>query len=665
MSFQVVLKRKHINILGNKYRLTVVGFACVLSIIICIHACNKKEGFHADGLKIAFMADVHLHDIYGTFGDTEYRGVKNPVTGKFNTIRTMGAQLRSTRLFNENYFAFKAALDDAAKRGVSYVVLPGDFSDDGQPLNVRAVRNLLDFYTKQHDIRFFAITGNHDPVRPFAMPAGKLDFLGEEGQEQAIVSQLDLAPKDNSAQLAPIVTAEIQNMGYEGILAELRDYGFSPKMEDLYWETPFSGYNPDSYSYSEALESAILENRMYTISQGISLPDASYLVEPVEGLWLLALDGNVYIPKEKAVDKPSNPDYYGSASIGYNQVITHKKHLIPWVRRIMAMAKMRGKMVIAFSHYPMIDFNDDTSLELSEVFGKNTFQLHRVPQESVAQGFAEAGLKIHFGGHMHINDTGVRTTKSGNTLVNVQVPSLAAYSPSYKIASINTKNEIEVETIRMDSVQNYDELFPLYGMEHAYLTKTSTQDLWNSDILSSETYGDFTQWHLRELVRLRFLPRDWPEGFTNELLSMNGAELFAVSQMKPDTLGPDATLDLDKLNQVLTIAMERNQSLPWDQLQSWKVFDLVFDFYKARNADELALADIDEDRLQQYAMVLDAFQSKEGQGLQKWMGNLGQIFQKMLKGTPSDHFRIDLENGQVIQLNEEKPRVFKPDNSLN
>ncbi|WP_332914631.1 hypothetical protein [Algoriphagus boritolerans] len=24
------------------------------------------------------------------------------------------------------------------------------------------------------------------------------------------------------------------------------------------------------------------------------LPDASYLVEPVEGLWLLALDGNVY-----------------------------------------------------------------------------------------------------------------------------------------------------------------------------------------------------------------------------------------------------------------------------------------------------------------------------------------------------------------------------------
>ncbi|TMU56737.1 metallophosphoesterase [Flagellimonas algicola] len=653
------------NIVGISYRRTVTGFACILSFVICILACGKREGSHAEGLKIAFMADVHLHDIHGTFSDTGYRGVQNPVTGKYNTIRTMGAQLRSTRLFNENYFAFKAALDDAAKRGVSYVVLPGDFSDDGQPLNVRAVRKLLDFYTQQHDISFFAITGNHDPVRPFAMPSGKLDFLGEAGQEQAIVSQLDLAPQNNSTQLPPIVTAEIQNMGYEGILAELKNFGFSPSVDYHYWETPFSEYDLDTYTYNKALESAILENRMYTVYSGIALPDASYLVEPVEGLWLLALDGNVYIPKKELAEEPSSPNYYGSASIGYNQVLTHKKHLIPWVKKTMALAKTQGKMVIAFSHYPMIDFNDDTSLELSEVFGKNTFQLHRVPQESVAQGFAEAGLKIHFGGHMHINDTGVRTTKLGNTLVNVQVPSLAAYSPAYKIATIKTKNEIEVETIRMDSVQNYKELFPLYEMEHAYLTNTSTQNIWNSNILLSETYRDFTQWHLRELVRLRFLPQDWPDRFINELLSLSGAELFAVSQMDSGTFTQNAALDLDDLSQTLTEVMKENQSLPWDQLQSWKVFDLVFDFYKVRNADELALADIDQDRLQQYVLVLNAFQANESQGPQKWMGNLGRIFGKMLNGKPSDHFMIDMENGQVIQLNEERPRDFKPDISLN
>lgn len=29
-------------------------------------------------------------------------------------------------------------------------------------------------------------------------------------------------------------------------------------------------------------------------------------------------------------------------------------------------------------------------------------------EEEVAKAFADAGLQIHFAGHMHINDTGIR-----------------------------------------------------------------------------------------------------------------------------------------------------------------------------------------------------------------------------------------------------------------
>ncbi|MCK5440733.1 MAG: metallophosphoesterase, partial [Maribacter sp.] len=71
------------------------------------------------------MSDVHLQDIYATFSDTDYKGVKNPLTGEFNIIRTMEAQLHSTRLFNENYFAFLAALEDAAQKGIRIIALPG------------------------------------------------------------------------------------------------------------------------------------------------------------------------------------------------------------------------------------------------------------------------------------------------------------------------------------------------------------------------------------------------------------------------------------------------------------------------------------------------------------------------------------------------------------
>lgn len=633
----------------NLGAIKMVQMGFILCLMGWLSACTEKQVMQTEPLKIAFMADVHLHDIYGTFDDIDYSGVKNPVTGKYNTIRTMGAQLRSTRLFNENYFAFLAALDDAVERGVSYVVLPGDFSDDGQPLNIRAVRQILDDYSQQYNIAFFAITGNHDPVRPFAMPAGKMDFLGEGGREQAIVSQLELA-KESANDLLPMVTADIQTMGYEGVLSALKNYGFFPKDDYLYWETPFSEYSPETYSYEKALPWAALENRTYTISShGTKIPDASYLVEPVEGLWLLALDGNVYIPKDEAEQYPSNPKYYGSASIGYNQVITHKGHLIPWVKKVAAMAKKQEKMLIAFSHYPMVDFNDNATIEMAKLFGENAFQRHRVPSESIAQGFAEAGLQIHFGGHMHINDTGIRTTKRGNTLVNVQVPSLAAYCPAYKIATLRSSEEIEVETIRMDTVPNFQELFPLYKMEHAHLKASLAQDIWEAEILSSTTFGDFTEWHLRELVRLRFLKNDWPKESKNLLLSLNGAELWVAAKMDSNLFVHGEILDKATLDRMLAKAMHEDRTMPWDQLRSWTGFDLIVDFYKIRNGDELALDDIGQNRLQQYLEVLGRFQSEE-EGPQKKIGEFATIFKMMLKGVPSDHFRVDLEKGQVIRV---------------
>ena len=52
----------------------------------------------------------------------------------------------------------------------------------------------------------------------------------------------------------------------------------------------------------------------------LTATDASYLVEPVDGLWLLAIDGGVYLPKEM---KDGKWTYQGS-SAGYNLVLKHK-----------------------------------------------------------------------------------------------------------------------------------------------------------------------------------------------------------------------------------------------------------------------------------------------------------------------------------------------------
>ena len=91
---------------------------------------------------VAFMTDVHFENVYGDFKSTQFAGIPTK-DGKNATIRTMYAQLTSTRLFNENYFAFRAALDDAYAKGIRLVALPGDYSDDAQPININGIADIL------------------------------------------------------------------------------------------------------------------------------------------------------------------------------------------------------------------------------------------------------------------------------------------------------------------------------------------------------------------------------------------------------------------------------------------------------------------------------------------------------------------------------------------
>ncbi|HEX7868716.1 MAG TPA: metallophosphoesterase, partial [Chryseobacterium sp.] len=128
-------------------------------------------------MKIAFLADVHFQDLHGEFSDSDFRGIENPKTGKKTILRTMDSQLHSTRIFNENYLAFLAALDDIAKRNIKIVALPGDYTDDGQAYNLRGLKKILDEYQKKYQMRFFITTGNHDPVGPFLKQSGKSDFM--------------------------------------------------------------------------------------------------------------------------------------------------------------------------------------------------------------------------------------------------------------------------------------------------------------------------------------------------------------------------------------------------------------------------------------------------------------------------------------------------------
>ncbi|KIC61887.1 metallophosphoesterase family protein [Chryseobacterium taiwanense] len=574
-------------------------------------------------VQIAFLSDVHFQDLYGSFLDNDFKGITNPKTGKPTILRTMDSQLHSTRIFNENYFAFLKALDDIAKKGIKIVAMPGDFSDDGQAYNIQGLHKILDSYHKKYGIDFYITTGNHDPVGPFRQDAGKDDFLGQDGKPLGIYSKENIGKISNK-----IITKDIAESGYLEILNELKDFGFYPKKENLFWSTPFDFQSVKNYSYEKALQSADYSRRMYEVSKGFSVPDLSYVVEPVKGVWMIAIDGNTYIPKNLN-ENPNNPSNYKGASIGYNNVLTNKKHLIDWVKKVTQEAKLNGKTVIAFTHYPMIDFNDGATDEIENLLGEKKWQLERVPEEEVAKTFAEAGLQIHFAGHMHINDTGIRKA-GGKMLVNIQVPSLAAYLPAYKILTIKSSNQLEVETEVLNDVPNFDELFPLYEKEYETLKKDNNKILWNKDILESKSYHNFMLFHLKELVRLRMIPDDWPKDFIEKAEKLSGEDLLLLAQSK---------------NQL------KEKRINSESFKKWNFEDVLLDLYKFQSADELAKKDISQERQQQYQTLEKLFQ--ESQSEDPFISKLKSVF-KILSllshGEPADHFEIDLKKQEIKRL---------------
>ena len=530
--------------------------------------------------QIAFISDAHIHD----------------VDGHAERVRSMEVQVQSTRLLNENYYALLAALDDVARRNIRWVVLPGDLTDNGQFFNQQKIKNILHSYTQRKGMRFFVTTGNHDPALPLGLMQKNAHFLAADGSR---------------------VTREDSCAGYVSQMECYADFGFFPRKDDCYWESPFTSYTYDKYSYEDACRESVLSKRNYTLCDSLTATDASYLVEPVDELWLLAIDGGVYLPKEMKDGKWS----YQGSSAGYNLVLKHKPFLLPWVRKVVEEAQKRHKTLVAFSHYPLVDFNDGVSESVRQMWGDRRFDLHRVPEAEVSEAFLQAGLRLHFAGHMHVNDTGIWEGKDGKYLYNIQVPSIATYVPAYKILTIESDEVFRVETVALDTVPGFDSLFPLYRAEYQSDSLKGHSPVWNKEILSARTYGEFCDYQFRDLVRLRFIPRDLPESW-RACLDFTGAQMLeAVS------------------------GEEKSDDADWTD---WCMKDLVLDLYRLRYAERLALEDIPRTRLAVYRYLFDrarisTFRSAEVEMVK----GLGTLFLAFLNGEPCQNFVIDLEKDTI------------------
>lgn len=493
---------------------------------------------------LAVIADAHFHDVEGDYGVPGIRSGDRRLT-----LRTWADTRESTRVFNESARAFDAALARVAEDGIRHVVLLGDYTDDGQRTTTESLVRRLDDHEARFGTRFYALPGNHDIFGPFGRHQSK--HILQENDQPVLVTSDGRNPPAGSV-VTPLMYCE----GYPAGLLPMARHGYFPRPDYIHWETPFGNDGDPAARVYEAV-SADGANRY-------PLTDASYLVEPEEGLWLLMLDANVFEPTDGTFRPRSKHAFIDSTAAGWNAMLRQKSFIIAWLADVSRRARVRGKTLLTFSHYPVIDpFDNRQDFERS-LFPNGSIA-RRIPSEDVAKALEAAGIGLHFSGHWHVEGV----SRRGNA-TNIAVPSLVAFPPAFKRLSVRPQS-LSIETIDLSSLPSDPHIVSAYRRQ-------ATRDEEPADpAFDAVTYGAFLREHARALVVHRYFPREWPAEVVETIRPMTVADLVSDIRTRPSR------------------ANESDVAPPCDA--SVPMVVLVADWYCLRQGGARALAAFGDERI--------------------------------------------------------------------
>ncbi|MDH4439884.1 MAG: metallophosphoesterase [Rhizobium sp.] len=498
---------------------------------------------------LVVIADAHVHDIEGDYG------IPGIAVGERRlSLQTWAHSRESTRVYNESSLAFEAALDVVASRGIRHVVLLGDYTDDGQRRTTESLAKRLWEHEARFGTRFYALPGNHDIFGPAGRHQSR-HFLVPDGGSVRVSSD-DRDPPSGSV-VTPVMFCE----GYPAGLMPMARYGYFRRPDDLSWETPFGhDDSPEARTYEVASEDGT--NRY-------QLMDASYLVEPEPGLWLLMIDANVFEPRNGSFRRGSKSAFIDSSGAGWNALLRLKPFLIDWIADVAARAQASGKTLLPFSHYPTIDPFDDREGYEQALFPDGVISLRR-PKDEVAEALISAGLKLHFSGHWHIDGVS-RHQHLDKTLTNIALPSLVAFPPAFKHLSVET-GCLTVETIDLSTLPLDGDVMALYRRE------AERNGLVPDEALQAIDYGDFLRCHAKALVAHRYFRREWPQDVIRIIATMSVADLLCDPRTAPQHHRAASLLVANAFSDL-------------------SVLDLIADWYCLRQAGSMALSLIGQQRL--------------------------------------------------------------------
>ncbi len=427
---------------------------------------------------VAILADAHFHDPAGRFGEAGIDWM-----GQRRAWRSWADTEAGPRAVNESADALTAALAAIRRRGIRHVVLLGDLTDDGQ---VETTARLAAFLGTQTDLDFLALPGNHDLFAAHGKHTATR-LASAPGRTRLVTSDPDLAAIEADAVLTPAMRCA----GAPEALEAMAAFGLTRQPHHLHWESPFG--------LSDALSDRMFDATSADGRTMHRLIDASYLVEPVPDLWLLMLDANVFEPRPGAYRPTQKRAFLDPGDAGWTALLRVKPHLLHWTGDVAARAARLGKALLTLSHYPVLDpFEDADGLE-RRLFGQ-TATVRRTPAMAVADALIGAGVRGHFGGHLHV--AGV--VRQG-PLAHVSVPSLVAWPPGFVVAHA-APGQTRVEFVPLDAPADPG-LAAFYRAEGASGAEASFA--LRARLIAQR----------RAHVARRILPRDWPSALLDATLA--------------------------------------------------------------------------------------------------------------------------------------------------
>ena len=493
-------------------------------------------------LSVALLADPHYHDIS--------RG--RPLA----SVRSLGDALSASRVVNESYFSLPAALDDVVRRGLKVAVIAGDLTEDGQRGDIEALMALLSRYRAAHGLMFFATFGNHDTYGLSGRYQIK-SFLNDDGQTT-------LSTSDAAHWGGAMYDAAMHTDGYAETLGKMCDLGFFSQPHFHHWETPFGS--------SDALSQRTYPARSSDGKNVIDLIDASYLVEPAEGLWLLSLDSNVYLPNDGPIDPKSETAFLDSKDGKWDDVVTHRPYLVEWIRDVRQRADRLGKTLVAFSHYAIAAPEWERAWEGQ--FSGGSILTKVGASAATIQTMEASGLGVHFSGHSHVA-TVTEIANDAGTLVDIAIPALCSFPPGYRLVHVRD-GLLATEII---SVRKTAPLSPLIDLYRRQAERDPAIALGLHDILESSDFGRFIDSHLAAAVK-------------NELAKKHfGAALagFAGQGTLQQTLA-------DLADGAIPPKMENTGG-------DIALIDVIVDWYRLWRGGDVALGSISAERIENYRQV--------------------------------------------------------------